>query len=113
MKIYSDVLNEQDLVIACKRASGAVYLNAAKLIEGRKRRFEGVTIRAETALRVGDDWRSEGTGGRRECPQYATYDEHGRWMAALFARDPQARIKSAIHDFNGAADFHDQTDNRY
>ena len=69
----------------------------------------------DSALRTDDGWRSEGTGvmgGRREFPQYATYDEHGRWMANLFLRDPKARIKSAVHDFDGIDSFHIQTDTR-
>lgn len=96
----------------------AVYLNDARETGTRVRRFEAVTIRATSALRA-KDWRDRETtgrspmGGRRSMPQYATYDEHGRFMAAILRVDPNARIKSAVHDFDGARDFHAQTGNQY
>lgn len=115
MIVYSDVLTMEDLERACD-FNAALYLNDARLVEGRKRRFEGVTIRATSALRA-PDWREHDSsamrGGVKSFPQFATYDEHGQWMARLFEVDPRARIKSAVNDFHGREDFHRQTSQRY
>ena len=116
MKIYSQTLTIEDLAQAAA-AIPAVHLNGEPvLINGRKRRIEGVTIRATTAERM-PDWRerddSAYRSGRAALPQFATYNEHGQWMARLFELDPQARIVSAVNDFNGVEDFHRQTSRRY
>lgn len=142
MKIYSDTLTIEDLHRACDAIpavylsdrgygmatgtyNGASYGSPIVLVEGRKRRFERVTLRAESSERP-KNWRElddsvvpphdvmgATMGGRRSMPQHATYDEHGRWMARLFDIDPHARIKSAVNDFNGRDDFHAQTGGKY
>lgn len=43
----------------------------------------------------------------------ATYEEHGVWMARVFALDPTARIKSAFGDYRGADSFHEQTNHEF
>lgn len=50
-------------------------------------------------------------GGRvsHKRTRVATYDEHGTWMARVFAHDPDARIKSTFADYRGATSFHMQT----
>ena len=117
MKIYSDTLTIEDLHRACD-AIPAVSINDRNgfaqphIIEGRKRRIEGVTLKATTSERV-PDWREIAGVDKRSMPQHATYDEHGRWMAALLDIDPDARIKSAVNDFQGREDFHCQTRNAY
>lgn len=119
MKIYSDKLTAIHLVLACHAAGPPIYLNGYDLKDGpriRARRFESVTIRARSELRTDDDWKSEvrgGLGGNRAMPQYATYDEHGRFMNALFERDPATRIVLAVNTFDGADDFHAQTGGKY
>lgn len=122
MVIYSATLTLDDLADACDGIP-AVYLNGTPtLVEGRKRRFVGVTLRAAgderpVDWREHDDTASNGTpmGGpqAKSMPQHATYAEHGRWMANVLDVDPDARIKSAINDFHGRADFHRQTANAY
>lgn len=102
MVIYSDILTVSDLLDAAE-ALPPLRLQVSGDFAGRSRRIEGVTLRAISALRP------PGT----PKPQFATYDEHGHWMARLFAIDPSARIKSAINDFRGAEDFHAKTSRKY
>jgi hypothetical protein len=54
--------------------------------------------------------RNSGTHGAAtwESPP-ATWDEHGRWMAELFDRDPHARIAG----YNGRDAFHHETADKY
>ncbi len=119
MIVYSDTLDEMDLRRACIGIT-AVYLThnvvgSVPLVEGprvRARRFERVTLRANSAERM-PDWREMDGGADGRAPQYATYHEYGRWMAALLDVDPNARIKSALNDFRGREDFHAQTGGLY
>jgi hypothetical protein len=154
MIVYSDKLTIDDLARAtdfvnavhlADGAHGGFSTGNIRLIEGpkvRKRRIEGVTLRADSRERP-KNWREldgEGVcyanavdvacggraedrgpdsgyrspmGGRTMMPQYATYHEHGHWMARVFEMDPDARIKSAVNDFDGREDFHRQTNGLY
>jgi len=124
MKIYSQTLTVDDLNEAVCHVDAPVYVRpGARVVEGRRRRIEGVRLGAESAARPAD-WRegqfvpptyggASSLGARRLMPQHATYDEHGQFMARLLDADPSAEIVSAINRFHGRDDFHEQTDNRY
>lgn len=127
MIVYSETLTVDDLQLAADRVP-AVYLvpDKAYVTGARKRRIEGVSLRARSHER-GEGWRERdehrddggrgygvaAMGGRRLMPQYATYNEHGDFMALVFDMDPSARIKSAVNDFNGRENFHAQTYGAY
>ena len=48
-------------------------------------------------------WQKRGWGGRR-LP-YVTWEGHREFMRILFRDHPEARIKSAVADYKGRADF--------
>ncbi|MGE0881894.1 MAG: hypothetical protein AB7O61_24845 [Acidimicrobiia bacterium] len=109
----------------------------------RRRRWEGVTLTADASKRPKNWRDLDGPGvtyanavdnaygtpptyrgpeedapsgkvwARRMQPQHATYHEHGRFMANVFERDPDATIKTAVTTYHGRDDFHAQTNNDY
>lgn len=104
MKVYSDKLTRADLYGALPGPS--LYLEATE-IRGARVRSRGWTVRLE-ALRGAGRFRNSGQYGA-ESTRAATWDEHGEWMAALFAIDPDARI--AVYD--GRAEFERVTKGEY
>lgn len=116
MKVWTDVLTSGDLWAACP-AGVDVQADAPVSARLRANRFEHVRLSTEH----GNRWPNGGQyGGGRAAydsgsvasPRAATYDEHGAWMARLFARDPNAIIDGIVR-YDGEADFHRQTNNRY
>lgn len=121
MRVYSNTLTMADLESAAARL-GLELVPGAELREGpRTRYFDRVRLTSELARAVPLSWETrrelEGLpvfrAGRRARHHNATYDEHGYWMADLLERDPNARVKSGMHDFRGHADFHAQTRGAY
>lgn len=119
MYVYSKTLTMADLENAAARL-GLELVPGAELYEGpRTRRFDRVRLQSADARTVEypretkawEEGRMIYSTGRRH--HSATYDEHGYWMAELFELDPNARIKSGMHDFRGHADFHEQTRDTY
>ncbi len=103
MKVYSDTLTRDDLVDALPRG---VTLDSCEPISGARVRANGWTV----ALRCWGSSRHVNTGQYGAGEQgAASYEQHGVWMAALFAKDPAARI--AYYD--GRADFERATDGRF
>lgn len=104
MKVYSDTLTRDDLVAALPEH---VTLDARTIRNPRVRRF-------------GWDVNLEGFGSRHtrkvNSGEYgagyhyaASYDDHGEWMARLFAKDPDARISW----WKGLEDFTKGTEGKY
>lgn len=95
VKVYSDILTRDDLVRATPRG---VTLDTCEPIERPRVRANGWTVQ----LRCWGSNRHVNTGQYGAGEQgAASYEQHGRWMAALFAKDPAARI--AYYD--GVGDF--------
>lgn len=102
MKIYSDTLNRNDLLNAVPRGC---TLDLAPIAHARVRRY-GWTARM---LRPGGTrWTNTGQYGAGN-ERAASYDDHGVWMAALYALDPNARISW----WKNADDFHAGTEGKY
>lgn len=103
MKVYSDTLTKNDLLDALPRG---VSLHVCDPIGAPRIRSRGWTVQ----LRCWGSNRHVNTGNYGAGEQgAASWDDHGRWMAALFARDPAARIA----DYDGAEDFDRSTDGAY
>lgn len=111
MKMHTDTLTRADLHAALRDAEAAcptlrdVWLEAVGA--GSRSRNRAYVFRLE-ALRGSGRRRNSGTHGA-EASYAATWDEHGHWMAAVYALDPEARIGP----YADADDFHAQTEGRY
>jgi hypothetical protein len=112
MKVYSNTLTINDLNVAAhevRDATGdALYVGDAITIPRARVRRNGFNVR----LTNFDSRRARNTGthgGARGDDPAASWDDYGRWIARLFVRDPSARIAH----YDGAADFHAKTNNKY
>lgn len=94
MKIYSDILTREDIYSAVRGTGAWIHSCSQHRSRSHQRSFtvylEGNSVYARNAP----------SGG-----QSATWDEHGLWMDALFAIDPDA----VIAHYQGYADFVNQT----
>jgi hypothetical protein len=104
VKLYSDTLTGADLNDALPRGVGIETLSI-----GRPRNAaRGWTVRlycyGNRRLR-----NSGRHGAESQGPPAASWDQHGEWMAALYDRDPHARIGP----YTGRDDFHTKTDGAY
>lgn len=111
MKIYSDTLQRSDLGVALIAAGlndERVYVDECMALPSPRLRQRGWKVRL-TCTRS-NRHRNSGTHGAAtwEMPA-ASWDQHGRWMAELFERDPNARISN----YNGRDDFHRATKGKY
>jgi len=112
MRIHSDRLTRQDLYSATEGIEG-VWVDGA-IETGSRSRARGFTVKLAAEPQKGRRRRNTGNygaedGGYPIQVAAATYDEHGRWMAELFERDPDAIITY----YSGRDDFHEQTDGKY
>lgn len=102
MKVYSDLLDTPDLYAALP---ADVYAATVKLKRPRKR-ARGWTVSLEgLGSRHYRRKNSGNYGASSPGTMAATWDDHGVWMAALFAKDPNALIA----DYDGRDDFERQT----
>lgn len=99
MKVYSDILTDQDLRDAAKEAG--VYLWVCDRITRPRI--------AKNAWEVSLSGSSPYTSQMGDYHKAATYDEHGWWMSYLFNLDPDARISW----WKSAEDFHARTEGAY
>lgn len=105
MRIYSDTLTREHLFDAAR--SARVGLDELIRIKHARVRASGWVVRLEGSS---TRHRNSGTmGADTGASRPATWDEHGRWMAYLFAIDPHARI--AYYD--GAKEFNQMTRGAY
>ncbi len=103
MKVYSDSLTRIDLLDALPRG---VTLDTCDPIERPRVRARGWNVQ----LRRWGSSRHVNTGMYGAGEQgAASYDDHGEWMAALFAKDREARI--AYYD--GLDDFERATNGKF
>jgi hypothetical protein len=99
MKVYSNTLTDQDLRDAAKAARVGLWVCD---------RITRTRI-SKNAWEVSLTGSSPYTSQMGDYHKAATYDEHGYWMAELFAKDPDARIswwKNADH-------FNEGTEHKY
>ena len=104
MKIYSNVLTWGQLIDALPAdviASIQVIRRPRVAARGWKVYLEGTGTRHTKKVNSGES----GAGYHSA----ATYDDHGEWMARLFAIDPDARISW----WKNRADFDKGTEYRY
>lgn len=110
MRIYSDKLTPEQIHNSAHGAGIAVFLCG---IGPRVRvRRNGWTADSRSSSLEGRRWKNTGKYGADSEVIAATWDQHGRWFARLFALDPNAVIVAAAR-YNGAQDFHSQTKGRY
>ena len=103
MRVYSDILTRSDLTAACNRP--VFYVDELMTIQRPRVRACGWQVRLAGS---GRRRRNSGVSGSESTPA-ATYDQHGEWMARLFAIDPKARIAC----YDGVADFIQKTAGKY
>lgn len=124
MVIYTDKLNPSDLEKIADNTPPLRIARPIRLVDGdrKRRRIEGVVLRAHSLEEMkrrgitdrgrkilGDGQRSPMGGRYGSRRQYATYEEHGYFMARVFAADSEAEIRSAVATYKGEEDFHEQT----
>lgn len=102
MRIHSDILTPSDIYKAVANLPG-VFVDSTK--------------HGSRARNVAHEIRLTGTSSRRTMDgsdQAATWDEWGVFFAHIFAADPHALAGSQKYPaYDGAADFHRQTGNRF
>ena len=105
MKVYSDILEYHHLVAANDQA-GVTFDRCVPIRHPRVRK-NGWEIRLTGSSTRHRNSGTHGAATWESAP--ATWDEHGVWMAHLFAIDPRARIA----DYDGADAFHNYTDHKF
>lgn len=106
MKVWSDILTEQDL-----RGCGLGPVQVWRC-EGPKP--ARVKAQAFDVVLTGTSPRGRNSGRYGGSRQWdyappATWDEHGEWMARVFDIDPDARVAG----YAGRDDFHASTARKY
>lgn len=104
MKLYSDTLTVRQLGDA---TPNGVFLEAEPITAPRVR-SQGWKV----TLSCFDNRRSKNSGTHGAATwkaPAATWDQHGEWMATLFGLDPNMRVAH----YDGVADFHRKTDDKY
>lgn len=105
MFIYSDTITRADLD-AIATHLGMVLYNADKDFSGARARRISTTIRPAHAIdHPLDIFRAKRHGRRIWAISWAG---HYAFMSAVFALDPDARIKSALDHWRGQQDFHER-----
>jgi hypothetical protein len=110
VKVYSDTLTIEDLRAALPPNVG---MDATPIRHPRKR-ARGWTVRLSGHGPLHNRRRNTGTHGAEDgfseaWEKAATYDDHGRWMAPLFDKDPDA----VISWWNGREAFETGTNGAY
>jgi hypothetical protein len=114
VRIHTDHLSRGDLTAAVSRAGlRGVWIDGCTEHGSRKRR-RAFEVRLAAHPRPGRRRRNTGRYGAEDgfSPQYvaaATYDEHGAWIAELYALDADA----IVGPYRNRADFHAQTQGHY
>lgn len=115
MKLHSNFHSMKTIVEAKDRAKAAGHLPAHITLElmgsGSRTRNNGFVVRLYTEFKQPGDGRRRTNSGNAGAGRNwaATWDEHGWFMAEVFAADPDA-----IFDrYYGKADFDAQTKNAY
>ena len=106
MKVYSDILTADHLAAACRAQEGVGLVSAEQIERARVRRRGWKVQLYGTSPHPRNTGRY---GGQHDGWPPATWDEHGRWMAELFRRDPNARIA----EYDGAEEFERSTEGAY
>lgn len=109
MRIHTDHLSRGDLTAAVSKAGlRGVWIDGMTEhgSRSRKRAFE---VRLAASPRPGRRFRNSGQYGAESATYAATYDEHGEWIAQLYALDADA----IVGPYRGRADFHAQTKSHY
>ena len=102
MKIYSDTLTAHDLY---STLPAGMFIDDIDQIGRPQLRRKGWKLQtAGNGPRYKNNGRYGGAGVHA-----ATYDDHGRWFARLYAIDPNALICY----YKNAADFHHKTSGKY
>lgn len=105
MKVYSDILTPANMRDAARYAMVGIDTLTA-LTRPRTRKYGWIVKLTGSSTRH----RNSGTHGAATWESSpATYDEHGNWIAFLFAIDAKAKIA----DYDGAERFHSETGNKY
>jgi hypothetical protein len=89
MKLYSDTLTTADLYAALPEGVG---IAAIRPIRSPRKRAHGWELSLEGFAGRHTRRRNSGMYGADGYGYAATWDDHGVWMAALYAKDPDALI---------------------
>lgn len=116
MRLHTNVLTTADLSDALTETgltAEGVFMDVLTLHGSRShaRAFEfrlGATPAKGRRRRNTGHYGAEDAGMTQEVAA-ATYDEHGRWMAYLYERDPYAKIGP----YTSVDDFHAKTKSQY
>lgn len=112
LKIYSDVLDRQDIIDSVSEARDTIPITATlediEEMPNTRVRSRGWKIRLSNWQ--SNRHRNSGKYGANtwDSPP-ATWDDHGHVFAQIFRRDPNAKIGF----YDGEADFHAYTSDAY
>lgn len=105
MRIYSSRLTGGEIV----DAGEGILRAAVQPIRSAKLRAQGWNVAAMGS--TSNRWKNTGNRGASAL-KAPTWDQYGHWFARLFTIDPDALIVAARR-YDGAADFHHQTGQKY